>query len=134
MNQDRQLTAFSLLAILLMTLHITDDIARGISPPGADNVGASVIFLVWLVGTLLIGAHPAGVVIQFVGGLFAAAMPVLHMGGRRYPEIAAGEGGFFFVWTLILCGAVGGYTMILAARALWRRWRRLRSADQVLDH
>lgn len=113
------LTIMSLLSILLMTLHITDDIVRGISPPGADNMGAVVIFAVWLVGTLALGERRLGYVIMMLGGLVAAAMPVLHMRGARYGAIAASTGGFFFVWTLIVVGAIGVFTIILSARALW---------------
>ena len=52
-------------------------------------------------------------------GLFAAAMPVLHMRGVRYSEIARSAGGFFFVWTLWALGGLGGLTFILSARGLW---------------
>ena len=124
MNQHRLLTVTSLLSILLMSLHVTDDIVRGISPPGADNVGAVVIFVVWLIGTLTLGERRSGLVIMLVGGLFAAAMPVLHMKGARYPAIAISSGGFFFVWTLIVVGVTGTFSVILSARALWMSLRR----------
>jgi hypothetical protein len=59
-------------------------------------------------------------------GLFAAAMPVMHMRGAHYGEIAKSPGGFFFVWTLWWLGGLGGFTLILSARGLWdlRRSRR----------
>ncbi|HEX6049568.1 MAG TPA: hypothetical protein VFZ21_09870 [Gemmatimonadaceae bacterium] len=44
MKPNALLTITSLLSILLMSLHITDDIVRGISPARADNIGAVVIF------------------------------------------------------------------------------------------
>ena len=119
MKHNALLTITSLLSILLMSLHVTDDIVRGISPPGADNVGAVVIFLVWLVGTLLLAERRLGYAIMLLGGLFAAAMPVLHMRGARYPTIAQSSGGFFFVWTLIAVGVLGVFALILSARALW---------------
>jgi hypothetical protein len=52
-------------------------------------------------------------------GLFAAGMPVIHMRGAHYGEIAKSIGGFFFVWTLWALGALGGLTFILSARGLW---------------
>ena len=119
MTQPALLRVTSLLSIVLMTLHITDDIARGISPPGADNVMAVVIFLVWLIGTLLLTERRSGYLIMLLGGLFAAAMPVLHMTGTGYPAIARSSGGFFFVWTLLAVGVTGAFSMLLAARALW---------------
>jgi hypothetical protein len=52
-------------------------------------------------------------------GLFAAAMPVIHMRGAHYGEIAKSPGGFFFVWTLWALGGLGGFTFILSVRGLW---------------
>lgn len=119
MKSNTPLTVASLISIVLMSLHITDDIVRGISPPGADNVGASVIFLVWLIGTLALAERRLGYVITLLGGIFAAAMPVLHMTGRGYPAIAKSAGGFFFTWTLIVVGTTGAYAAILSIRGLW---------------
>lgn len=124
MNDNKLLTITSLLSILLVSLHVTDDIVRGISRPAADNLGAVVIFAVWLVGTLLLAERRWGYAIMLLGGIFAAAMPVLHMRGARYPAIAASSGGFFFVWTLIAAGVTGTLSVILAVRALWVSFRR----------
>lgn len=124
MNHNRLLTVTSLLSILLVSLHITDDLVRGISPAGAGNLGAVVIFVVWLIGPLVLSERRSGLVIMLLGGLFAAAMPVLHMRGTRYPTIATSSGGFFFVWTLIAAGVTGTFSVIIAARALWVSLRR----------
>jgi hypothetical protein len=120
MNQNALLKVMSLLAIALMTLHITDDIARGISPPGADNVIAVVIFVVWLFGTVVLSERRSGYIIMLLGGLFAAAMPVMHMRGAGYVAIAKSAGGFFFIWTLIAVGVTGIMAVILSGRALWK--------------
>ena len=117
MKHNALLTITSLLSILLATLHVTDDIVRGLSPPAA-NAFAIVIFVVWLLGTLLLAERRTGNVIMLLGGLLAAAMPVLHM-GPRYAIIAKSSGGFFFVWTLIAVGITGTFSVILAVRALW---------------
>lgn len=119
MNKNLLLTIMSLLSIVVMSLHITDDIVRGISPAAPDNVGAVAIFSVWLFGTLVLSEKRLGYVIQLLGGIFAAAMPFLHMNGARYPAIAASSGGFFFVWSLIVVGVTGTFAVILSARALW---------------
>jgi len=124
------LTVASLISILLMTLHVTDDIVRGISPAAPDNIGAVGIFLVWLIGTLLLAERRSGYVIQLLGGIFAAAMPILHMRGARYPAIAIAPGGFFFVWSLIVVGTTGTFAAILSARALWLS---LRSVKRTSD-
>ena len=118
MKNSSLLTITSLLSILLMTLHVTDDIVRGVSRAGAENVFGVVIFVVWLVGTLLLGERRSGYVIMLLGGLFAAAMPFLHMRGTSYGAIAKSDGGFFFVWTLFAVGITGTLAIILSARAL----------------
>ena len=123
MKPNALLTTTSLLSILLMTLHVTDDIIRRLSRPGADNAFAVVIFAVWLVGTLVLPERRLGYAIMLLGGLFAAAMPVLHMRGVHYVAITQSSGGFFFVWTLIAVGVTGTFAVILAARALWRARR-----------
>jgi hypothetical protein len=119
MQRTRLLTAMSLLSVVVMSLHITDDIVRGISPAAPDNVGAVVIFVVWLFGTLILSERRWGYAIQFLGGLFAAGMPVLHMTSPRYPAIAQSSGGFFFVWSLIVVGVTGIFAMFLSARLFW---------------
>ena len=108
----------SLLSILLLTLHVTDDIVRGISKAEPANT-ALVVLAVLLYGTLALSERRSGHIIMFLVGLFAAGMPVLHMRGAHYGEIVRSSGGFFFVWTLWALGGLGGVTMILSARGLW---------------
>jgi hypothetical protein len=108
----------SLLSILLLTLHVTDDIVRGISNAESSNT-ALLVLVVLLYGTLVLAERRTGHVIMLLVGLFAAGMPVIHMRGAHYPEIARSAGGFFFVWTLWALGGVGGLTFVLAARGLW---------------
>jgi hypothetical protein len=58
-------------------------------------------------------------------------MPVIHMRGAHYGEIAKSTGGFFFVWTLWALGALGGFTFILSARGLWSpQWGQSRVGTQ----
>ncbi len=117
----------SLLSILLLTLHVTDDIVRGISKAEPSNT-ALIVLAVLLYGTLVLAERRSGHIIMLLVGLFAAGMPVIHMRGAHYPEIARSTGGFFFVWTLWALGGLGGLTLILAARGLWSLpWRRPRS-------
>ena len=117
----------SLLSILLLTLHITDDIVRGISKAEPANI-ALVTLVVFLYGTLVLAERRSGHIIMLLVGLFAAGMPVIHMRGAHYGEIARSAGGFFFVWTLWALGGLGGLTFVLSARGLWRLpWRRPRS-------
>jgi hypothetical protein len=118
MKQHAILVVTSLLSILLLTLHVTDDIVRGISKAEPSNI-ALLILAVFLYGTLVLAERRSGHVIMLLVGLFAAGMPVIHMRGAHYGEIAKFTGGFFFVWTLWALGSLGGFTFILSARGLW---------------
>ena len=118
MKDNVLLTIASLLSILLLTLHITDDIVRGISKAESSNT-ALLVLAVFLYGSLVLAERRSGHVIMLLVGLFAAGMPVIHMRGAHYAEIARSTGGFFFVWTLWALGGLGGLTLILSARGLW---------------
>jgi len=118
MKQNAILVVTSLLSILLLTLHITDDIVRGISKAESSNT-ALIVLVVLLYWTLMLAERRSGHVIMLLVGLLAAAMPVMHMRGAHYGEIARSTGGFFFVWTLWALGGLGGLTVILSARGLW---------------
>jgi hypothetical protein len=118
MKQSAIAVVTSLLSILLLTLHITDDIVRGISKAEPANT-ALLVLVVFLYGTLVLAGRRSGYVIMLLVGLFAAAMPVMHMRGAHYAEIAKSSGGFFFVWTLWALGGLGGLTFVLSASGLW---------------
>jgi hypothetical protein len=118
MKQDRILVVTSLLSLLLLTLHITDDIVRGISKAESSNT-ALLVLVVFLYGTLVLAERRSGHVIMLLVGLFAAAMPVIHMRGAHYGQIAQSPGGFFFVWTLWALGGLGGFTFVRSALGLW---------------
>jgi hypothetical protein len=78
-----------------------------------------LVLVVFLYGPLMLAERRSGHVIMLLVGLFAAGMPVIHMRGAHYGEIARSAGGFFFVWTLWALGGLGGLTFILSARGLW---------------
>jgi hypothetical protein len=123
MKENTILVVTSLLSILLLTLHVTDDIVRGISKAEPSNT-ALLVLAVLVYGTLVPAEQRLGHVIMLLVGVFAAAMPVIHMRGAHYSEIARSAGGFFFVWTLWALGGLGGVTFILSARGLWSLRRR----------
>src|SRR4029079_8634210 len=118
MKQHAILIVTSLRSILLLTLHVTDDIVRGISKAEPSNT-ALVVLVIFLYGPLVLAERRSGHVIMLLVVLFAAAMPVVHMRGAHYGDIARSPGGFFFVWTLWALGGLGGVTVGLSARGLW---------------
>ena len=122
MKQNVMLTIASLLSILLMTLHLTSDTVHarvGTAEAGGSTLIAVPVLVVWLYGTLMLAERRSGYIIMLLGSLLASGMPVIHMRGAHYGEIAKSTGGFFFVWTLWALGGLGGVTFILSARGLW---------------
>lgn len=127
MKHNLLLTIASLLSIILFTFHWADDIVRGMSPGGVINLVGVLILVVWLYGTLVLAERRSVCVIIFLGSLFGSVVPVLHMrdAGLVGGKIADSSGVFFWVWTLIALELTSVFSVILAARELWRlSWRR----------
>jgi hypothetical protein len=123
MNHNRTLTVLSLISVALMAFHLTGDFVLGLDR-GAASLVAELILVVWLIGTLVLGATRLGCAIMFLGGLVGAAMPIIHFRGRGVGgPIAESTLGVFFIWGLFTIGATGSVAAILAARELWRLQR-----------
>ena len=117
------LTIASLLSVLFFTLHLTDDIIRGMEPGGLSNlIGGVLISVVWLYAALVLAERRVGYAILLLGSLLSLGIPVIHMRGNGVgvaSGIANSDGGFFFVWTLIALGVTALFSLILSARGLW---------------
>ena len=119
MKNSVLLTITSLVSILFLILHITDDIARWISSVGPSiNFIAFPVLALLLYGALVLGERRSGYIIQLVGAILASGMPALHMRGR-INDIAHSSGGYFFIFTLMTLGALGMFSFVLAVRGLW---------------
>jgi hypothetical protein len=127
MKRNVLLTGAALLSILLSTFHLTDDIVHGWEPGTLPNLYALPIFVVWLYGTLLLRERVSGYIVMLVGSLLSLGIPVIHMSGKGIgtaSRVANTSGHHFFVWTLIMLGVSGLFSLVLAIQGLWRReWR-----------
>jgi hypothetical protein len=119
MKQNLLLTITSLLSVLFMTFHLTDDIVRGFATGAVATLTAVPIFVVWLYGALVLAGRRSGYVIILLGSLLGLLVPVLHMTGAHFGEIAKSTGGLFFVWTIIALGVTALISVILSVRGLW---------------
>ena len=123
MKHSVMLTVASLLSVLFFTLHLTDDIVRGMEPGGLSNlIGGVLISVVWLYGTLVLAERRSGYILLLLESLLGLAIPVIHMKGKGVgvaSGIANSSGGFFFVWILIALGVTALFSVILSARGLW---------------
>lgn len=121
MNRTTILTITSLLTLLLTTLHVSDDFARGIDRAGVGFFPFLVLLGVWLYATLVLLRRRSGYIIVGMMCFLACGIPYIHMMGRS--GITAGiksiAGSFFFAWTLTAVGITGVFSTMLAARELW---------------
>src|SRR5579864_3005496 len=119
MKHNILLVIASVLSILFMTFHLTDDIVRGMEPGTLFDLIAVPILVVWLYGTLVLAERRSGYVIILLGSL-GVVVPVIHMKGAGVGgTLAKSSGAFFFIWTLIALGVTALFSVILSARALW---------------
>src|SRR5215831_15006350 len=98
MKHNVVLTIASLLSILFLTFHLTDDIVRGFEKGGVSNLTAVPISVVWLYGTLVLAERRSGYVIILLGSLLGLAVPVIHFMGKGVgvgSKIANSSGHFF---------------------------------------
>lgn len=120
MKHDVTLTVASLLSILFMTFHLTDDIVRGMEKGGASNLAAVPILVAWLYGTLVLAERRSGYVVILFGSLLGLSIPVIHMMGTGVGgNIAKSSGAFFFIWTIIALGVTSLFSVILSVHGLW---------------
>ena len=119
MKRSVMLTIASLLSILLLMLHVTDDIVRGMDKAGLANFIAIAILVVWLYGTLVLTERRPGYTITLIGGIIATVVPVIHLRGTGIVNVVKSSGGFFFLWTLFALGVLGIFSIILSVRGLW---------------
>ena len=122
MKPNVVLTITSLLSILFLTFHVSDEIARGMERGGLNMVIPMLVLAVLLYGTLMLTGRRSGYIIMLLVGVFGTGIPILHMTGAGLigGRIAAdSSGAFFWVWgNLALC-VISVFSIILAARGLW---------------
>ena len=119
MKHKRTLIIASLLSILFNTLHLTDDIVRGMEPGTLFDLVLVPILAVWLYGALVLADRRSGNVIILVGSLLSLIIPVIHMKGAGVGTIARSSGAFFFIFTLLALAVSALLSVFLSARGLW---------------
>jgi hypothetical protein len=121
------LKCLSLLTLLLMTVHMTQDVLG--QREGAVLYPIPVlVFTLWLYATLFGADRAWAYVVMFLGGLIGAGMIVVH--SRDF--VVGKSGGFFFVWTLFALATTGWVTVVLSAREFWIAIRTRRSARSAV--
>jgi hypothetical protein len=119
MKPNVLLVVTSLLSILLVSLHIAEDIVLGFAGGGLTNLIGIGILVVYLCAALLWSDYRWGLIILLLGSVVAVVIPVIHMTGAGV-GVKRSAGAFFFVWTLYALGVTGTFGILLSVRALWR--------------
>ena len=118
MKQRDLLSVTSILSMLLLALHISQDIVFGFDPAGLHHLFGVAILVVVVCGAVLLRERPSGKVIMLLGGVIALAMMPMHMRNGLRPEFLEKSGALLFVWILYVLGVLGAFTVVLAVRAL----------------
>ena len=116
------LTIASLLSILLVMFHLSEEVVRGMERGGFNMLIAALIMLVWLYGTLVLAGRRSGYIIMLLGAIFGTGVPILHMSGVGLVggKVAAdSSGAFFWVWGNMAMCTISAFSIIVAVRALW---------------
>src|ERR1700704_1173729 len=119
MKHNILLVIASVLSILFMTFHLTDDIVRGMEPGTLLDLIAVPILVVWLYGTLVLAEGRSGYVIILVASLLLMGVPFLHLRGVGIGFGTPRRGGVFLVWTLLALGVTALFSVILSVRGRW---------------
>jgi hypothetical protein len=121
MTESDLLSRTSILSVLLLALHISQDIVFGLDRAGLNHLAGVAILLLMVCGAVLLRHGRLGLVIMLLGGMMAAAMLPLHMRNGLRPEFLEKSGALLFIWTLYVLGVNGTFSVVLAVQALRHR-------------
>jgi hypothetical protein len=121
MKRTDILSVTSLLSVLLLALHISQDIVFGFDRAGLNHLVGVAILVVVACGALPLRERVSGKVIMLLGGVMAAGMLPLHMRNGLRPEFLEKGGALLFIWTLYVLGVTGAFSVILAIQVLRAR-------------
>ncbi len=123
MKPNVTLTITSLLTILFLTFHLSDEITRGMEPGRLNMLIPVLVLGGWAYATLALAGHRSGLIIMLLGAIIGLGVPILHMSGAAglvSSRIANSRAAFFWVWQNFTLGVISACSLILAVRGLWR--------------
>ena len=118
MTNNLMLRNTSLLLLLLLSLHVVDDIVHGFDSAGLINMIGIVVLGFLIYGTLVLHERMSGHIVMLFVALFSLLMPLVHLRSARINETAQATGGFFFIWTLWALGGIGIFAIILGIQGV----------------
>jgi hypothetical protein len=130
MNLNRTLTVMSLLTILFLTFHLSDEITRGMEQGRLNMVIPIFVLAAWAYGAVALAGRRSGYIIMLLGAIIGTGVPILHMSGAAglvSSRIANSRAAFFWVWQNFTLCVISSFSLMLAVRELWRFKRENRS-------
>ncbi len=112
------LTGTTLLTALFLTLHVADDIARGMDTIGLHSLTAMLVLGVWVYGTLILSGRRSGYLLQLLLAILGLVVVIIHLKGAHMGQIAVSSGGVLFVWVLFVIGTTSFMSMLLCLHGL----------------
>jgi hypothetical protein len=129
MRHNVTLTITSLLSILFVTFHLSDEITRGMEPGRLNMVIPVLILGGWAYAALMLTGRRSGYIILLLGAIIGMGIPIVHMSGAGLvsSRIANSRAAFFWVWQNFTLAVISACSLILALRGLWslRRAKRI---------
>ena len=112
------LTGTTLITALFLTLHVADDIARGMDTIGLHTLTAMLVLGLWLYGTLVLSGRWLGYVLQLLLAVLGVGVVIIHLKGAHMGQVAVSSGGVLFVWTLFVISTASFMSMFLCLHGL----------------
>ncbi len=112
------LTGTTLLTALFLTLHVADDIARGMDTIGLHTLTAILVLGLWVYGTLVLSGRWSGYILQLLLAILGLLVVIIHLKGAHMGQIAVSSGGVLFVWTLFVLGTTAFMSVVLCVHGL----------------
>jgi hypothetical protein len=121
MKNDLTLTITSLLSILLVAFHISDDIVRGFEPGKLSTFSGVLMLAAWTYGTLVLGGRRSGYLIMCLGAILGTVVSIAHMRGAGLVggRVANSSGMFFWVFTQLALGVTAVFSLSVSAYQWW---------------
>lgn len=112
------LTGTTLVSALFLTLHVADDIARGIDSIGPHTLIPILVLGLWLYGTLVLSGRRSGYILRLLFAIIGLVAVIPHLNGAHMSQIAVSSGGVLFVWGLFVLGTTSFMSLLLCVHGL----------------
>jgi hypothetical protein len=121
MKQQTVLVVTSLISILLVLFHVSEDIVRGFEPGGLKHIQTILTMAFWLYGTVVLTGRRSGYIVMLLGALLGSLVSIAHMRGAGLVggRIANTDGMVLWVFPQLILGVTASVSVVLAAQGLW---------------